>query len=222
MHFAIIFHIKTGTGLQVSQFLWIGQIDTKDITCPSKLLVFGHHQIDPDRINADQILIRLDRNLPQAPFMKIKHPNDRTPTPGPDLNNQFCTNRTRYLTTNILFSLILDQLPNDLPVISGQSLQDTGDRLKIQLIQQSLKLHPVLFVHQVLNQIMARHVLSTHQVFHQFMTGQQSYNISQIILNVFVIVHLFCFLCAVIHKTTPCIDPTCTNMADILLMIITK
>ncbi len=75
MHLSIILYIESGAGLQVGYIPRIRQFHTKNLTGPGKFFLLRSHQIYPDRSCLCQIITGINGNLPQAPFMKIKHSN---------------------------------------------------------------------------------------------------------------------------------------------------
>jgi hypothetical protein len=55
---------------------------------------------------------------------------------------------------------------------------------RIHLRQQFLQFMRMLFMDQAFDQIMARHVLPMHQIFHPFLLQQQRLNLPQPVLHV--------------------------------------
>ena len=57
----------------------------------------------------------------------------------------------------------------------------------MQRIQRFLQFGQILLVHQLLHQVVARHVLLVHQGFHQLVLVQKLDNALQAFLNAFVL-----------------------------------
>ena len=84
----------------------------------------------------------------------------------------------------------LDQVPDEEALVERQRLEDVGDVGRVQLVELVAQLGDVLLVHQVLDQLVARHLLAVHQALDDAMARQQLLHFAQFLLDVFALTEI--------------------------------
>ncbi|MFD2837711.1 hypothetical protein ACFS3C_17575 [Azotobacter vinelandii] len=103
------------------------------------------------------------------------------------IGDQGFADSVRYFEENVAVALGLDQLPDTQAVAEGKSFEDISDVCGMKLVELALQLCEILPVHQILDQIMVRPLLTTRQVLDQLVPVQQFHNLSETLLQAFLL-----------------------------------
>jgi hypothetical protein len=98
--------------------------------------------------------------------------------------------RVGDLEQDLAVALGLDQVPDEEALVERQRLEDVGDVGRVQLVQLGAQLGDVLLVHQVLDQLVARHLLAVHQALDDAMARQQLLHLAQFLLDVLALAEI--------------------------------
>ena len=180
VYLAVILDVEAGARLEIGQVLGVGQLEREVLADPGPYFVAGRHQVDPDRLQAGQLVRAVHLNLAQAAVMQlegVQHVLASLEVARADQHQaDIVGNQRQHAVADVFVNLV----PNQQAVVLGQRFDDRGDFGRGQASEKAVQFDQVLLVYEIFNQVVARHFLSVQQVLDQPVARQQAMHLCQV------------------------------------------
>ncbi len=183
VHFAVVIDVEARAGLQVGEVVGVGQFEAEILADPGAHEVGRRDQVHPDRFDVGQVGTAVDLYLGEATVLQLECVEHAAHAGIGTRADQFFAQIVGQDFEDGFAAVFVDLLPGDDTVLIGEHLENACDVGCLKSFKQHLQLGQVLLMDQVLDQLMAWHVLPVHQILDAAMSRQQQLHLGEVLLE---------------------------------------